>query len=257
MLGAGQAWHGTDSSCRLLVLAKEPRPGQVKTRLCPPFSPAQAAEIALAALADTLSTAGAAARLARSHGCRLDPVLVLDGRAGRWLHDLPGVAPARLEVIAQRAGPLDERIAEAFQDATAGCASSRALLIGMDTPQLTAQLLVDAANALAAPQVDAVLGPAEDGGWWGLGLQRPDASLIRGIPTSTAHTGRDQAARLAAAGLRVQVLPQLRDVDTAADATHVAAVVQRWRSSPPTSIQAPVGDNRAATERGPGPAGAG
>jgi glycosyltransferase A (GT-A) superfamily protein (DUF2064 family) len=213
-----------DRSCRLIVLAKEPRAGLVKTRLCPPFSPAEAADLALAALGDTLGAVRSAVPLARLRGLRLDPVLVLEGRAGVWLDELRAEAPARLRVIVQRSGPLDARIAGAFQDATAGCAGSCAFLIGMDTPQLSAEMLVGAIDALVATDTGAVLGLAEDGGWWGLGLRQPDASLILGVPTSTPRTGREQLSRLAAARLQVKALPRLRDVDTAADAAHVAAL---------------------------------
>ncbi len=69
---------------------------------------------------------------------------------------------------------------------------------------------------------DAVFGPAADGGFWALGLCVPDPALLRGVPMSTPTTGAIQRARLLAAGLRVADLPQLRDVDTAADAVAVA-----------------------------------
>jgi glycosyltransferase A (GT-A) superfamily protein (DUF2064 family) len=97
------------------------------------------------------------------------------------------------------------------------------LLIGMDTPQLTPARLRDASARLAAPGVDAVLGPAEDGGWWALGLREPrHGAVLAGVPTSTPGTGRDTLAALRSRGLRVALLPTLRDVDTAEDATAVA-----------------------------------
>ncbi|MEU3090475.1 TIGR04282 family arsenosugar biosynthesis glycosyltransferase [Streptomyces massasporeus] len=188
----------------LLVIAKEPRPGRVKTRLTPPFTPGQAAELAEAALADTLHAVAAAPATRR--------VLVLDGAPGPWL-------PSGFDVVAQCAGGLDERLAEAF----AGCAGP-ALLIGMDTPQVTPELLtVDFADC------DAWFGPAEDGGFWALGLACPDPALLRGVPMSTPVTGAVQRERLVAAGLRVRDLPTLRDVDTAPDAHAVAALAPRGR----------------------------
>ena len=188
----------------LLVIAKEPRPGRVKTRLTPPFSPEEAAALAEASLVDTLHVLLATPARRR--------VLVLDGAPGPWL-------PPGFDVVPQCGGGLDERLAAAF----AGC-DGPALLIGMDTPQVTPALLtVDFADC------DAYFGPAEDGGFWALGLADPDPALLRGVPMSTPTTGAVQRARLTAAGLRVRDLPPLRDVDTAYDAELVAAEAPEGR----------------------------
>ncbi|MEU9451224.1 DUF2064 domain-containing protein [Streptomyces sp. NPDC048277] len=188
----------------LLVIAKEPRPGRVKTRLTPPFSPEQAAALAEASLADTLQA------VAETPAARR--VLVLDGRPGPWL-------PPGFDVVPQCAGGLDERLADAFARCT-----GPALLIGMDTPQVTPALLtVDFADC------DACFGPAEDGGFWALGLADPDPALLRGVPMSVPETGAVQRRRLVDAGLRVRDLPRLRDVDSAADAAAVAALVPHGR----------------------------
>jgi glycosyltransferase A (GT-A) superfamily protein (DUF2064 family) len=188
----------------LLVIAKQPVPGLVKTRLVPPCSYEQAAALAEAALADTLRAVLVAPARRR--------VLVLEGRPGPWL-------PAGFDVVPQCGGPLDERLAAAFADA-----DGPALLIGMDTPQVTPDLLTVDWHA-----ADAVFGPAADGGFWALGLRVPDPALLRGVPMSTTVTGAVQRARLLAAGLRVADLPQLRDVDTAADAVAVARRAPRTR----------------------------
>ena len=185
----------TVPSVTLLVIAKEPRPGRVKTRLTPPFTPGEAAGLAEAALADTLDV------VARTPARRR--VLVLDGTPGHWL-------PAGIEVVPQCAGGLDERLAAAF----AGC-DGPALLIGMDTPQVTPELLT-----VDFDDCDAYFGPAEDGGFWALGLAEPDPALLRGVPMSVPETGAVQRRRLS--GLRVRELPPLRDVDTAYDAALVA-----------------------------------
>ncbi|WP_435611397.1 TIGR04282 family arsenosugar biosynthesis glycosyltransferase [Streptomyces sp. bgisy159] len=189
----------------LLVIAKEPLPGRVKTRLTPPFSPVEAAALAEAALADTLDAVAAAPAARR--------VLVLDGEPGPWL-------PPGFEVVRQCAGGLDERLAHAF----ARHAGGPALLIGMDTPQVTPELLT-----VGFADCDAWFGPAADGGFWALGLATPDPALLRGVPMSTAHTGAAQRERLTAAGLRVRELPCLRDVDTATDAEEVAALAPDGR----------------------------
>ncbi|MEU8617433.1 DUF2064 domain-containing protein [Streptomyces sp. NPDC048623] len=186
----------------LLVIAKQPLPGRVKTRLTPPFTPEQAAALAEAALADTLT---AAARVPADRH-----VLVLDGEPGPWL-------PPGFRVVPQAAGGLDARLAAAF----AAC-DGPALLIGMDTPQVTPSLL---APALCWDAYDAWFGPAADGGFWALGLAEPDPALLLGVPMSRPDTGAVQHARLRKAGLRVGRLPVLRDVDTASDAREVAAAV--------------------------------
>jgi glycosyltransferase A (GT-A) superfamily protein (DUF2064 family) len=191
---------------QLLVLAKTPVAGKVKTRLCPPCSPQEAAGIAAAALADTLDAVTATPAAARA--------LVVDG-------DRP--APPRWTRTAQRGDLLGERLAWAFADtAIPGVAS---LLIGMDTPQVSAELLGDAVRRLARDGTDAVLGLAEDGGWWALGLRAPaHADVLRGVPMSTAQTGALTRVALVERGLRVAALPVLRDVDTAADARTVATL---------------------------------
>ncbi|MGW2597386.1 TIGR04282 family arsenosugar biosynthesis glycosyltransferase [Streptomyces klenkii] len=187
----------------LLVIAKEPLPGRVKTRLTPPYAPAEAALLAEAALTDTLRAVRA------MPACRR--ILVLDGRPGPWL-------PPGFEVLPQCAGGLDERLAAAF----AAC-TGPALLVGMDTPQLTPGLLAPALGPAGWQGCDAWFGPAADGGFWALGLAEPwQPGLLRGVPMSTATTGAVQRRRLVAAGLRVRDLPELLDVDTAADALRVA-----------------------------------
>lgn len=191
---------------QLLVLAKQPVAGKVKTRLCPPLTPEQAAAVATAALEDTLEVVRQVPALRR--------VLVLDGT----------YAATGFEVQPQRGGPMPERLAAAFDDVDP---TQPALLVGMDTPQLTPALLRDAVDRLG--EHAAVLGLATDGGWWALGLQRPDGGLLRGVPTSRDDTGALQLAALRAAGLDPHLLPELRDVDTADDARAVAALQPHGR----------------------------
>ncbi|MFJ7781080.1 DUF2064 domain-containing protein [Streptomyces yangpuensis] len=190
----------------LLVIAKAPVPGRVKTRLTTRFTPQQAADLARAALQDTLAAVLAAPARRR--------VLVLDGQPGDWV-------PAGIEVVTQCAGGLDVRLAAAF-----AVAEGPALLIGMDTPQVTPGLL---AYGLDFAEADAWFGPADDGGFWALGLSEPDPALMLGVPMSVAHTGKVQRQRLTDAGLAVRDLPELCDVDTPADAERVAAAAPRTR----------------------------
>ncbi|PZG18440.1 TIGR04282 family arsenosugar biosynthesis glycosyltransferase [Nonomuraea aridisoli] len=191
---------------QLLIIAKEPVPGRVKTRLTPPFSPADAAALAEAALRDSVRAVAATPASQR--------VLALDGLPGGWL-------PEGFVVIPQRGAGLDERLAAAFADAHR-LRPAPVVLIGMDTPQVTPELLGEAGKALE--RHDAVYGPAADGGFWLLGLRRPDPALLLGVPMSHPETGKLQLDRLERAGLDVHHLPELTDVDTVADAVAVAAV---------------------------------
>jgi rSAM/selenodomain-associated transferase 1 len=187
----------------LLVIAKEPLPGRAKTRLTPPCSPSQAAELAAASLLDTLDAVGRAPAARR--------VLVFEGDPSRW-------RPDGFEVIAQRGDGLGERLAAAFEDV-----GGPALLVGMDTPQLSPALLRDGIAALRSPGCDAVLGPALDGGYWSIGFTSPVPGAFTGVPMSATTTGARQRARLLELGLRVHEQPVLRDVDTIDDAEAVAA----------------------------------
>lgn len=189
----------------LVVLAKAPLPGRSKTRLCPPCTPVEAARLAAAALADTLAVARSVP--AARH------VLVIEGPADSW-------RGFGFDVIPQRGAGLDERLAAAFADV-----GGPALLIGMDTPQLTERLLSYALRTLARPGVDAVIGPAADGGYWSIGLRRSLPAAFIGVPMSVATTGRAQRLRLRELGLNVAELPALRDVDRFEDAVAVAAAI--------------------------------
>ena len=186
----------------IIVIAKETIPGRVKTRLHPAVTLEQAAELAAAAVADTLAVA-AAVRASRR-------VLLFDG----------SIAPADtddFEIVDQVGGGLDERLAAAFD----GC-TGPTVLVGMDTPQLTAELLAPVTTDWP-DDVDAWLGFANDGGFWLLALRDPRGDLIRGVPMSRDDTGAIQLDRLLDAGLRVRLLPELVDVDTIDDAREVAA----------------------------------
>lgn len=192
---------------QVLVIAKSPQPGRVKTRLCPPCTPRQAASLAAAALDDTLRAARDADVSRR--------ILALTGdtEAVRAL-DLSG-----LDVVPQRGDRLAARLANAFAD-TIGAPT---VLIGMDTPQVTAADLDFALSQLST--ADAAIGHAEDGGWWTLALRDPShADLLANIPTSTSDTGRLTEAALLERGLTVRRLRVLRDVDTIADAHAVASI---------------------------------
>jgi rSAM/selenodomain-associated transferase 1 len=205
------------SGINLLVVAKAPVVGRVKTRLAATTGERAAAEVAAAALLDTLAacrTAVGAARCRLAVAGRLDESVAGDELAaslGGWT------------VVGQRSGTLGERLAHALTDVP-----GPVLQIGMDTPQVTADLLLGVAERLADDP--AVLGPAEDGGWWALGLRRPGhAAVLADVAMSRPTTYDDTRAALVAEGLGVADAPALRDVDRAADADAVAAAAPATR----------------------------
>ncbi|MBW3709288.1 glycosyltransferase, partial [Streptomyces griseus] len=126
--------------------------------------------------------------------------------------------------VRQSPGCVDERPAATF----GGC-TGPARMVGMDTPQIGPALLAPALDPAAWEGVGAWFGPAEDGGFWALGLADPDPALLRGVPMSVPETGAEQRRRLVEAGLAVRDLPVLVDVDTAADAHRVASAAPGGR----------------------------
>jgi uncharacterized protein len=203
----------TGNGTQVIVIAAAPVASPVTTRLTPPLRPADAALIAEAALADTLAVVAAAPARRR--------VIALDGPPGPWL-------PAGFAVIGQRGRGLDERVAAAFADAYAATPLPM-VLIGTDTPQVTAGMLGDAVASLESGEADAVFGPAANGGFWLLGLRRPDRSLLAGAPMSAPDAGRVLLERLAGDGLRVALAPRLTDVDTFDAAEQVARQIPASR----------------------------
>jgi uncharacterized protein len=200
------------SGVALVVIAKAPAPGRSKTRLCPPCTPEQAAALADASLRDTIKAVAAAPARRR--------IVALEGEPDGWLR--PG-----FELHQQRGDGLAERLGHALV-----AAGGPALVVGMDTPQLSGPLLRETARRLTEPGIDAVLGPAVDGGYWTIGLRRPDRSVFSGVPMSRGDTFAIQLRRLDSLGLRTALLPPLRDVDTIEDAAAVA------RASPDTEFAA-------------------
>lgn len=193
---------------QVVVITKAPVPGRSKTRLTPPCTPEQAAGIAAAAVGDTLDAVRAAAVAGR--------VVALDGAPGDL--DLAGFA-----VVPQVEGDLGIRLAAAFADAMSASAAPT-LLIGMDTPQVTPELLERCARRLeTGGPGTAVLGTAPDGGWWALGLHRADgAAVLATVPMSRDDTAVRTREALEAIGLVVLGLPELTDIDHFPDALAVA-----------------------------------
>lgn len=198
----------------VLVVAKAPVPGEAKTRLAAELGDDAAADVAAAALLDTLEAVRAA-------GC--PSVVALTGditRAVRRREVEQALGEHR--VIDQRGGGFALRLANAHADAAAAVGTTAVVQVGMDTPQLTVALLRSAVTALG--ESDAALGPASDGGWWCLAVRRAElAGCLAGVPMSRPDTGLlTYSALLHAGAASVSRLAELRDVDTLSDALEVA-----------------------------------
>ena len=130
-------------------------------------------------------------------------LLALGGAGEDWL-------PAGFDLIGQRGGDYGERLAAALADAHATAALPM-LLIRADALGVDPDMIEDAGRSLLSAEADTAFGPASDGGFWLLGLRRPDRSLVAGIPApgEGAGAGRLLLERLAAAGLRVALAPRL------------------------------------------------
>lgn len=201
----------------LLVIAKDPYAVPAKTRLAGALGSRAATKLAAAMLEDTIVAASAATADRR--------VLVLDdGNAGgRGTTGLPW--PERIAepdrtgwlVRGQRSGGLEHRLLGAFEGAAG---SGPAFLIGMDTPQITPELIDAGLDALADPKAVSI-GPALDGGYWGIGMTGVVPEVFLDVPMSTADTFAVTAGRIESSGLKPVVLPELGDVDTLDDLERV------------------------------------
>jgi uncharacterized protein len=199
----------------LLVVAKAPVPGRAKTRVAATVGDQVAAEIAAAALLDTLDAVAAtpvATRVVALTG-ELDAAAEADEIRRRL---------ASFDVIGQRGNDFGDRLANAHTDAAA-VDGHPVLQIGMDTPQVTAESLGDCARRLG--ETSAVLGLACDGGWWALGVRSPTlAGCLRDVPMSQPDTGALTLKALRGNGVDVALLDELADFDVADDVAAVRAV---------------------------------
>ena len=198
------------------MIAKAPVAGQAKTRLAASVGDQAAADIAAAALLDTLDAVDATPVENR--------VVALTGDLGAGQQQPPN--PFSLSRFAplceQRGDDFSARLANAIADAAAAAGGRPVLLIASDTPQVTASLLAECAQALL--QTDVVFGLARDGGWWVLGVTDPAmAECLNTIPTSRSDTGPATLEALRDKGLSVTLVAELSDVDTVDDVAIVRA----------------------------------
>ena len=191
-------------------MAKQPRPGYTKTRLSPPLSAEEAAELYRCFLRDKL------AQMAQVEGVQR-AVAFLPPEAREYFAALaPGFA-----LIRQKGRDLAERLRNVFANAFAQ-GYRQVLAIDGDSPTLPVAYLRQGFRRLDDPAVDVVLGPCEDGGYYAIGMKRLHPTLFD-VTMSTPHVLRDTLAQAERAGLRVALLPTWYDVDTPADLERLRA----------------------------------
>lgn len=192
-----------------LVVAKAPVPGLAKTRLAASIGDEAAAEIAAAALLDTLDAVAAAPLQARVVAMTGDLAAACASEEIRNRLDAFTVVP-------QRGDEFADRLANAHLDAADAAGTRRVVQIGMDTPQVSADMFTECARELLG--TDAVLGLADDGGWWVLGVSDAElANCLRTVPMSQSDTGALTLAALCAKGIDVTRVAELPDCDTVDD----------------------------------------
>ena len=198
----------------LIVMAKQPVAGQTKTRLSPPLSLGEAADLYTCLLLDTLEVVrDVAGQLP------LRPFVAFYPAHGQ--SDIQSLAPD-FQLLAQQGHNLSERLSGALlsvQDQ----GYDQVTAINSDSPGLPAAFLIQAYQELDDPGIDVVLGPCDDGGYYLIGWKRPYPNLVRDVTMSTPTVLADTVALAQDAGLQVAMLPPWYDVDNAAALSRLQA----------------------------------
>jgi rSAM/selenodomain-associated transferase 1 len=226
----------------VVIMAKAPRPGQVKTRLCPPLAPAQASELYRCFLLDKIAQVRALDR------ARPAIAYTPDGARGEFGRLAPGFG-----LLAQRGAGLGERLTHVLGDLVAA-GHRGAIATDTDTPTLPRGCLVAAVRALERAEADVVLGPTEDGGYYLVGVSRPSPALFEDIPWSTGAVLARTLERARALGLTVRLLPTWFDVDTGPDLDRLRAALAARPRGEPRHTRGFLAGLGAAAARTPGPA---
>ena len=209
--GAHGRTDGTPAPCAVAVMAKASAPGRTKTRLVPPLTFAEAADLNTAFLQDI------AASLTGAADAGIAPFMAFGppGSEGFFAEHLPGVG-----LIETWLGDFGDCLFHAVTTLL-GRGHASACVLNADSPTLPRGVLAELAAELARPGDRAVIGPADDGGYYVLGLKAAHRALFDGIAWSTAAVFDQTLAKAAAIGLPVHVLPRWYDVDDAASLTRL------------------------------------
>jgi rSAM/selenodomain-associated transferase 1 len=205
----------------VVIMAKQPQPGAVKTRLCPPLSPQAAAALYRAFLLDKIAQVG---RLKAA-----SPVIAYTPDTAR--HYFADIAPQFL-LLPQHGDNLGARLVHTFMHLFA-TGYTGVLAIDSDTPTLPTDFLQQAVARLALPQYDVVLGPSEDGGYYLIGLRVLHRELFEDMPWSTAAVLPETRRRATIKGLTVTTLPAWFDIDTPEELARLRATLLQSAAGAP------------------------
>ena len=193
------------SQIAVAIMAKAPRPGEVKTRLCPPLVASDAAALYRCFLLDKIAAVRALADA--------QPVLAYTPDEARA--EFAALAPDFL-LVPQQGPDLGARLHATLASLLAA-GHRGAIAVDSDTPTLPREFLQQAVDCLARPGPDVVLGPTEDGGYYLIGVRATHRALFDGVPWSTSVVLEVTLRQAAAAGLKAVCLPAWFDVDTPED----------------------------------------
>jgi hypothetical protein len=202
----------------LFVMAKDPRAGQVKTRLCPPLTPEVAARLYQCFLLDVLDL------VADLPG--VDPVVAFSPPEAA--EEFSRLASGRFQLVPQEGADLGARLENTFR-VLFQQGYNRVAAVSTDSPDLPAEYLHEAFFRLRDARV--VLGPCPDGGYYLIGLSGPTPEVFRDMPWSTDRVVPETDARIKKMGLALEYLPEWHDVDTAADLDRLVRDLERGRRS--------------------------
>jgi uncharacterized protein len=199
--------------CALTVMAKAPRAGKVKTRLSPPLTLEQAAELSACFLRDTAENIAAVVAWGMARGVRAAGLVSYTPVGDEGLFE--GLPLEGFALVAQRGDGFGERLLAAAEDVLA-CGFGSVCLIDSDSPTVPREAYEQAVKELARPGDRIVLGPAADGGYYLIGMKRAHAEVFEGIAWSTATVYAETCERAREAGIEVVELPLWYDVDDGA-----------------------------------------
>ena len=198
----------------IMIMAKAPQAGEVKTRLCPPLSPQDAMTLYYAFLRDKIAQVRS---LEAAH-----PTIAYTPSEGQSI--FAALAPG-FTLIAQHGADLGARLANAFAQCFAA-GHTGVIAIDSDTPTLPSSFLQQAIALLAIPKVDVVIGPSDDGGYYLIGLRALHHELFENMAWSTNVVLPETVRRATARGLQVAWLPPWFDVDTPEDLQRLQSTLE-------------------------------